>query len=105
LWRLRHNTAFFLFFKIGHSVSGLIAEPKSKACRAPPARPCARRPQLPPSWGRFFWSAVLTARRPEAISRAETHNAAKAEYAALRIKLGTEIPSEDMTAQAVPSFM
>jgi hypothetical protein len=43
----------------------------------------------------------------EAISRAETHNAAKAEYdrsAALRIKLGAEIPSEDMTAQAVPGL-
>ena len=52
--------------------------------------------------------ARMQANIGKAISRAETHNAAKAEYdrlAALRIKLGAEIPSEDMTAQSAPSLM
>jgi hypothetical protein len=66
------------------------------------------------------WEAARREQRPsplivrmhpnigKAIARAETHNAAKAEYdrlAASRIKLGAEIPSEDMTAQSAPSFM
>ena len=44
----------------------------------------------------------------EASRRPQTHNAARAEYvrsAALRIKLGPEIPSGDMSAQPVPRFM
>jgi hypothetical protein len=58
--------------------------------------------------------AALASPRPdapkhkEAISRAETHNAAKAEYdrlAALRIKLGPEIPSYAVFAHTVPRFM
>src|SRR5258706_3246433 len=85
-------------------------EPISELCRYPAlSKAVDFGPSfLPPSWGRFFWAKKNPPVVVGAISRVQTHNAARAEYdrsAALRIySRALKSPSGDVSARCVPRF-